>query len=167
MDDGRRPAALVWECAKDAMYRAAYSVLGNRADAEDAVMDAMERIINNEDKFSGLSCGDMRALAVIYSRNTAIDIYNANRKRPLPMEELPESPDMSSVEDEVSGLDASERMLRLIERMPPSYRDPLLLRVRFSMSPKEIAQVLGIEAGAVRTRLSRARDWLKKNERRE
>ena len=74
---------------------------------------------------------------------------------------------MSSVEDEVSGLDASERILRLIERMPPSYRDPLLLRVRFSMSPKEIAQVLGIEAGAVRTRLSRARDWLKKNERRE
>ena len=164
MSDSGRPSAKVWECAKTAMYRAAYSVLGNSADAEDAVMDAMERIIRGEEKFTGLSCGDMRALAVIYCRNSAINIYNANRKRPYPVEELPETADTSSPEDEAAASDAADRLLSLIRQMPPSYRDPLTLRVRFDMSASEIAGILGIKEGAVRTRLTRARDWLKKHE---
>ena len=164
-DNGReRTAAVVWETAKGAMYRAAYSVLKNQEDAEDAVMDAMVRIIKSEEKFSGLASNEMTALAVIYARNTAINIYNANRKRPFPIEELPDVPGMTSAEEEAEGRDAEERMLRLIELMPPSYRDALMLRVRFGMSVTEIAEVLGIGNGAVRTRLSRARQWLKKHE---
>lgn len=167
MTDSDRPAAKVWECAGKAMYRAAYAVLNNQADAEDAVMDAMERIIKNEEKFSGLTCNEMTALAVIYSRNTAINIYNANKKRPYPFEELPETVDAVTPDDEAADRDAADRMLGLIKQMPPSYRDALLLRAKFEMSVSEIAGVLGIEKGAVRTRLSRARDWLKKHEGRD
>lgn len=167
LEKNERPAARVWECAQDAMYRAAYAVLGDRHDAEDAVMDAMTRIVRKESVFSGLTCNDMRALAVIYSRNAAINLYNANRKRPYPVPELPESPDMTSVEDEAAANDSAARLLCLIGQMPPSYRDALLLRIRFGMSVSRIAEVLGIEAGAVRTRLSRARGWLKKHEGRE
>ena len=167
MDGGERPAALVWACAADAMYHAAYAVLGSQHDAEDAVMDAMARIVKNEKRFSGLSCNDMRALAVIYSRNTAINLYNANRRRPYPLDELPESPDMTSVEDEAAANDSAARLLCLIGQMPPSYRDALLLRGRYDMSVSEIAEILGIGTGAVRTRLSRARSWLKKHEGRE
>ena len=164
MDGGERPAALVWACAADAMYHAAYAVLGSQHDAEDAVMDAMVRIIKSEEKFSGLASNEMTALAVIYARNTAINIYNANRKRPFPIEELPDIPGMTSAEEEAAGRDAEERMLRLIELMPPSYRDALMLKVRFGMIVTQIAEVLGIGSGAVRTRLSRARQWLKKHE---
>ena len=92
MTDEERPAARVWAEAKDAMYREACRILRNRPDAEDAVMDAMERIVKNESKFSGLGCNDSVALAVIYVRNTAIDLYRENQKRPLPVEELPTDP---------------------------------------------------------------------------
>ena len=167
MTTEERPAARVWVTAKDAMLREALRILRNEADAEDAVGDAMERIVKNEAKFFPLSCNEMRSLAVIYVRNTAISLYNANRRRPLPVEELPEEPDFSGTpEEEAAARDSADRLLALIEAMPPSYRDPLLLRVKYDMDIDEIAAVLGIRNGTVRTRLSRARSWLRKHERR-
>ena len=152
----------VWDCANGVMYRTAYEILGNRADAEDAVMDAMYRIVRNEKKFDGLAESDMRALAVIYVRRTAIDIYRKNRKRPYPMEELPENADIAdSPEAVITAEDSADGLLLLIRQMPPSYRDVLLLRCRYGMNDREIADVLGIHGGTVRTRLSRARAWLK------
>ena len=165
--EAERPAERVWRQAKDVMLKEARRILGSTADAEDAVMDAMERILKNEEKFSSLGCNETRALAVIYVRNTAIDIYNANAKRPLPFEELPEEVGSSPTpEEEAEAGDAASRLLELIEAMPPSYRDVLLLRVHYEMTNEEIAAVLGLTGGTVRTRLSRARDWLKKHERR-
>ena len=162
-----RPSAAVWECAKEAMTGEALRILRNRADAEDAVMDAMERIVKNEAKFFPLSRNEKVALAAIYVRNTAINLYNANRRRPLPLEELPEDANFSgSPEEEAVAKDSADRLLALIEAMPPSYRDPLLLRVKYDMDIDEIAAVLGIRNGTVRTRLSRARSWLRKHERR-
>jgi len=161
--DTSNTANTVWECANGVMYRAAYSILRNRADAEDAVMDAMCKIVRNEENFAGLPEWDMRTLAVIYARNTAIDIYRKNRKRPYPMEELPETADFSaSPENLVTAEDSADRLLNLIREMPPSYRDVLLLRCRYGMSDREIANVLGVYSGTVRTRLSRARMWMKK-----
>ena len=161
---GKSPAERVWEEAKGIMYREAYSVLGSREDSEDALMEAMARIIRSEEKFRSLGCNDMRALAVIYVRNTAIDIYNRNRKIPYPLEELPERVDISPTPEEaVVASESAERMMKLIEQMPPSYRDVLLLRCRYEMDTGEIAEVLGLENGTVRTRLSRAKAWLRKN----
>ena len=167
MTSEERPATRVWSCAKDAMLREAFRILHSQADAEDAVGDAMERIVKNEAKFSSLSCNEMRSLAVIYVRNTAINLYNANSWNPLPVEELPEEIDFTdSPEETVIARDAADRLLALIEAMPPSYRDVLLLKAKYGMEIGEIAAVLGIRNGTVRTRLSRARSWLMKHERR-
>ena len=166
MTTEERPAARVWHWAKDAMLREALRILRNQTDAEDAVGDAMERIVKNEVKFSALSRNETVSLAVIYVRNTAINLYNANRKRPLPVDELPEGPDPSASPEEAAvSEDAAERLLSLIERMPPVYRDPLILAAKYEMTVREIAAVLGIRRGTVRTRLSRARSWLREHER--
>ena len=167
MTSEERPAARVWACAKDAMLREAMRILHNQADAEDAVGDAMERIVRNEAKFSSLGCNEMRSLAVIYVRNTAINLYNANNRKPLPLEELPEEVDFSgSPEEAAVAQDSADRLLALIQQMPDSYRDALLLKAKYGMEIEEIAAVLWIRNGTVRTRLSRARSWLMKHERR-
>lgn len=164
MPDNKRPAELVWENAKGLMYRTAYEILRNRTDAEDALMDAMARIVKHEEKFAGLECNNMRALAVIYVRNTAIDLYNRNAKQPLPVDEFPgDSAEIPSPEEEVIGDDTAARLLRTIEKMPPSYRDVLLLAGKYDMSISEIAEVLHLGNGTVRTRLSRARAILKES----
>lgn len=162
MPDNKRPAELVWECAQGLMYKTAYDVLRNRADAEDAVMDAMTKIVKHEKKFHGLECNNMRALAVIYTRNTAIDLYNRNAKQPYPVDEIRgDQEETLSPEEEVVGSDSAARLLYTIEQMPPSYRDVLLLAGKYGMGISEIAEVLHLENGTVRTRLSRARAILK------
>ena len=164
MHEKKRPTELVWECAKGLMYKTAFDVLKNRADAEDAVMDAMAKIVRHEKKFSGLECNNMRALAVIYTRNTAIDLYNRNAKQPYPVDEIrTDGDEIPSPEEEVVGNDAAARLLRIIEQMPPSYREVLLLAGKFGMGISEIAEILHLENGTVRTRLSRAKTWLRKN----
>ncbi len=158
----KRPAEMVWDCARGLMYQTAYGILNNRTDAEDALMDAMARIVKHEKKFAGLECNNMRALAVIYVRNTAIDLYNRNAKQPYPVDEFPsEYTEIPSPEEEAVGNDAAERLLAAIEHMAPSYRDVLLLAGKFGMSNREIAEVLHLDNGTVRTRLSRARAILK------
>jgi len=160
----KRPAEIVWETAKGVMYREAYSVLGNHEDSEDAVMEAVLRIVRSEEKFRDLGCSDIRALSVIYVRNTAIDIYNKNRKTPYPVADLPEQIDLTPTPEEMSvDADNAERLMKLIDNMPHSYRDVLLLRCRYDMGTAEIADVLGLENGTVRTRLTRAKAWLRKN----
>jgi RNA polymerase sigma-70 factor, ECF subfamily len=48
-----------------------------------------------------------------------------------------------------------------IARLPPEYREPMCLYYLEGADGAEIAQHLGLPAGCVRTRLSRARNWLR------
>lgn len=155
----------VWQLTSQLMYRTAYNILRNPHDAEDAVMDAVVRISRNMHKFSPLGCNETKALAVIYVRNTAIDLYNKRRSAPYPIEDLPILPaDDSLLPDELAAAeDTADKILALIRRMPPSYRDALELLCRYDMSIEEIAAALHLKNGTVRTRLSRGREWLRKN----
>ncbi|MBQ8401554.1 MAG: hypothetical protein IJX14_06450, partial [Clostridia bacterium] len=47
----------VWNLGRERMWQTAYRILGNRADSEDAVMDATERIARNIGKFRYLEDG--------------------------------------------------------------------------------------------------------------
>lgn len=54
-----------------------------------------------------------------------------------------------------------ERVQRLIQQMPPDYKEIILLREYEEMSYEQMAEVLGITLEAVRSRLARARAWLR------
>lgn len=155
----------VWLLTHELMYRTAYRILRNTHDSEDAVMDAILRISRNMQKFSPLGCNETKALAVIYVRNTAIDLYNKRRATSYPIEELPILPADDSLlpEELAAARDTADKILALIKRMPPSYRDVLELVCRYDMSTEEIAEALHLKNGTVRTRLSRGREWLRKN----
>lgn len=160
--DYRRPAEIVWDVAQIIMYREAYRILSDKADAEDAVMDAMCRVIKNEEKFSALECNEICSLAVIYVRNTAIDIYNARHRNPYPIEEaLPFTCHDEAPDEVVSAVEVEKHMLRLIEQLPEALRDVMLLKYHYGYKNSEISTVLGLENGTVRTRISRARRYLK------
>ena len=163
MNDSKRPVEVVWDIAHNVMYKEAYRILNSRDDAEDAVMDAMCRIIKNEEKFIALECNEIKALAVIYARNTAIDLYNSRRKTPYPIDELSAIPitDSATIPEEIIVSDDSiNKILGIIYEMPDSLRDVLLLKYHYDYKNNEIARVLQLENGTVRTRISRARKYL-------
>lgn len=153
----------VWELCRERMWQTAYRILGNRADSEDAVMDAVERMAKNLPRLRHLEDGELVALSVIYVRHTAIDIYNRKKKGPALVEELewePEEAETDPAEKAVLG-DLEEMIYRLLARMPEAMRDVLSLHVHYGLSVGEIAEALGISGGTVRTRLSRGRKWLR------
>lgn len=55
----------------------------------------------------------------------------------------------------------STRALELASRLPPEYREPLLLRAVRGMSYRQIADVMGVPMTTIETRLARARKMLK------
>ena len=164
-DKDSAAAEHIWSVSRGTMYHTAYDVLQNSMDAEDAVGDAMERICKNLSKFDGLPPERIRALAKIYARNIAIDLYRKRKKQPYPLGDWnPEdNPEISvgDVESEAEGACLTELVEELLAKMPCAMRDVLSLRITFAYSDGEIAAVLGIREGTVRTRLHRARAWLK------
>lgn len=71
-------------------------------------------------------------------------------------------PDPSeSPQDHMLQQELVQKVQTLIRQMPPDYREIILLREYEEMSYEEIAEVLGITLEAVRSRLARARAWLR------
>ena len=152
----------VWNLCRDRMWREAYRILGSRADSEDAVMDAIERIARNIRKFRHLEDGEIIALSVIYTRHTAIDIYNRKKTGPVPVEDTDmEKADWDDPARRTVLEDLEELIFRLLSEMPAAMRDVLNLHFHYGYSEREIAEALHISGGTVRTRLSRGRKWLK------
>ena len=54
-------------------------------------------------------------------------------------------------------------MRQALQALPEPYREPLLLQVLGGFSCEEIAKMLNITAGAVMTRLTRARQALRRD----
>lgn len=63
------------------MYKVAYSILKNSADAEDAVHEAFWSIANNFERVCKISRQEIKAYIVIIVKNASIDIYNKNSKK--------------------------------------------------------------------------------------
>ena len=92
-------------------------------------------------------------------RRTEIRLYRAlARTGADPVME----PFTDRVDDQVSASTASRRVAAALSRLPKEHRDTLLLVAWGDLSYEEIATVLGIPVGTVRSRVSRARSKLRR-----
>jgi RNA polymerase sigma-70 factor (ECF subfamily) len=66
-----------------------------------------------------------------------------------------------SPEDAMVSADWSAAVHRLVDALPEELRQPLALAAVEELNSREIAQVMGIAEGTVRTRIMRARQMLK------
>lgn len=149
------------------LYRVARGVLGNDADAQDALQEAWVRIISNIDKYSD---GSLVAWLTKITLNEAIRIFQNRKRRNSHYEFHGEG--MSSGEqshaplsyepDQASEQDELNRILNMkIDSLPLHFRTVLVLRDIQGHTIDETANLLGIQAATVKTRLHRARKHLK------
>lgn len=141
------------------LYRVAHSVLRNPADAEDAVGDALLKLlrsgawetITNERAFLARTVWRI-ALDRFQARPPALD----SDLQLLDMEDGHPSPEHSAMR-------ASERKLlhALIDRLPAELREPLLLSAVQELNSREIGELMNLPEGTIRTRLMRARAALR------
>jgi len=157
----RAMAGLVEEYAST-LYRVAYSVLRNQADAEDAVQEAFLRVLRHRDELEEVR--DHRVWLIRIVWNVVLD-----RKRR--MKTRPETDDVTEMARVLpaGGLTAEERaaaaehhalVLGKVEELPEKEREVLQLAAFEELSSVEIAGVLGITESSVRSRLFRARNLM-------
>jgi RNA polymerase sigma-70 factor (ECF subfamily) len=161
----------------DAAYNLARWLTRNEHDAEDVVQEAYLRAFRFFDGYRG---GDARAWVLKIVRHTCFTWLARNR----PVELVAASEE--EIEDERAGAGADgtaaasaemgkdpETLLlerldgqlleRLIGKLPPLYREVLVLRELEDLSYREIAEILTLPIGTVMSRLARARQRLQRN----
>ena len=132
------------------LYRVSCSQLPNEADREDAVQEALRRAWEKRGSLRNEEY--LRTWVVRILLNVCHDIQREG-KRMIPAEEIP-GPDVPSAEEPV---DLKECLLRLDERE----RIPILLYYLEGFDIGQIAVVLRIPRGTVKSRLHRGRDQLR------
>ncbi len=136
---------------KEAVFGVALAILRNRADAEDATQEAFIRA------YERLHYYDLsRKFSTWLFTVTANVAKNMLRKRRRPDPQSPPDriPDPAEV---VWKEELHQAVKEAVWSLPESYRAPLILRYWHEMDLAEIAQVLGLRVGTVKTRLHRGR----------
>lgn len=139
------------------MFYVAYTILHDIPAAEDAVQQAFLRAMNHLEKISGVDCPQTKNFLVIIVKNIALNLYNARRKRNTVSFDEVEGWLLASPRDELHDWEASQQLEDLMERLPESYRDALMLRYDNGYTAAEIASLLQISEENAKKRLQRAR----------
>lgn len=146
-------------------YRVAWAVLRQRQDAEDAAQEAFLKILRAQG-WRGLR--DERAFVARIVWRVAVDassrqvrlqrrLDHAGEDGASQVEAMPD-PGVSP-EEKVVATNWEAAVHRLIDSLPEELRQTLVLSVE--MNSREIAEVMGIAEGTVRTRLMRARQRMR------
>jgi RNA polymerase sigma-70 factor (ECF subfamily) len=151
-------AAMVAEYSA-ALYRVAYSVMRNSADAEDAVQEAFLRVLRHREKLHEIR--DVRVWLVRITWNVVLDRKRRSKTRPenddiADFERVLPSTERRADEEAISSQE-NARILALIDRLPAKEREALLLSAVEELSTAEIAAVLKTTESSVRSRIFRAR----------
>jgi RNA polymerase sigma-70 factor (ECF subfamily) len=143
-----------------AAYNLARWLVRNDQDAEDVVQDSFLKAYKAQERFRG---GEAKAWMLSIVRNTAMDFLRRNKASGAvawddqASEPVDRGPDPARAFQEQT---RREQVRRAIASLPPEFREAIVLREIEGLSYKEIAAVLGVPAGTVMSRLSRARSLL-------
>jgi RNA polymerase sigma-70 factor (sigma-E family) len=147
------------EAAVAALYRAqavglirlAYVMLGDRAAAEDVVQDAFFGLYRRWDWLTDPSG------ALPYVRSSVLNgCRTALRRRALGHRITMYQPPSGSAEAAVLSREEREEVMRAVRRLPDRQREALVLRFYLDLPDLEIARIMGIRPGTVRSAMHRA-----------
>ena len=151
------------------VYALCYRFTGNAADAEDLTQDVFLKIYSNLASFDGAR-GSLQVWITTMTRNLLVDNFRRTRNLRA-TDSLDEGWDAT---DELRPVDrlmsggpspheaaAQKEVARMVQsaltRVSAELREAVILRDLQDMDYKEIAQVLGIPEGTVKSRISRGR----------
>lgn len=138
---------------QDMVYRIALHQFGISQDAEDAVQEVFLRLYTAEKPFD--SGEHLRRWLIRVTINVCKDALKSPwRRRRVPLDAVPDQPVFDRPEE--------RELYQAVMALPEKYRTVLDLFYYEELSTKEIAALLGLRQSAVTTRLSRARELLKK-----
>jgi RNA polymerase sigma-70 factor (ECF subfamily) len=141
----------------DNIYRLCRRITGNDADAADAGQEALLSIVRGLPRFDGRS--NVATWIYRVTTNACLDELRRRKRRPvtgLPIVETAAEPSPSAEAI------LSDRMVidEALARLPVEFRVPVVLRDLCDLDYAEIAEVLDLPPGTVRSRIARGRTAL-------
>ena len=153
LKSGRRTEAFeeLLSAYQDKVFRLSYSMLGDRAQAEDAAQESFLRIWKSMERYRGESSLGTWIFSV--TRNVCLTAISkrASRKS-APIEEAERATPYGSHKE--------RDLLRLVAQLPENYRQVVMLFYMEERSYEEVARLLDLPLGTVKTNLHRARKQL-------
>lgn len=145
------------------LYRVAFGLLRNPEDAEDAVQETFLKLYRND---AWQAMDDEKAFLARSVWRTGLDRLSTAGARAMKnsadVTEMEIASPSASPEESALGASARALMKSLIEALPETLRQPLVLSAVEGMRSHEVAVVLGIPEGTVRTRVMRAKTELRR-----
>lgn len=143
---------------QDRIYNLAYRITGNREDASDAAQDAFVRAYQALRRYRE----DAAFSTWLYriATNAALDLV---RRRPaVPPVELPVNhPAPGGPEHEAHRREIGRRVQAALGIMPVEFRAAVVLRDLQGLPYGDVARILQVPVGTVRSRISRGREALR------
>jgi RNA polymerase sigma factor (sigma-70 family) len=166
-DDQEGPVTEVpsWEQVADEygrfLYSLAYRLTGSHHDAQDLVQEVLLRVRRG---LATYRPGNLEGWLSRITTNAFLDDVRRRNRRPA--DPLPEDPErVLEGEPDATAALARERLPEYIERaladLPPEFRAPVVLKDVLGYSYEEIAEIIDIPVGTVRSRIHRGRARLR------
>jgi len=147
------------------VFNLAYRMSGRAEDAEDLAQEVFLRIYRHLGRFNGRS-----ALKTWVYRVTLNHCRSKLGRRRYPTQPLAEENDGEgarlidegrSPEDQALANDAGRQVLAALRQVKPVFREAVVLRDLQGLSYDEIAEILKVRIGTVRSRIARGRERLR------
>ena len=152
-DKKSRFTALVQAFSPD-LFRYAYWLCGDKHIAEDLLQETFTRAWRSLDKLRE----ERSAKAWLI---TTLRRQNARRFARKSLERVDLDVDLLESSDNFDNVPEARFLRRALDDLSSDYRDPLLLQILGGFTVNEIAEQMNLSAGAVTTRLFRAREKLR------
>lgn len=142
-------------------FRVAYGVLRHREDAEDVAQEAFARAYRH---FRSLRDRDrFRSWLVRTTWRLAIDRWRADRRRAAHEQTIHDPSERTTAEDLAMWGERAARLWRAIDALPEKLRVVLVLSAMEGHDIREVARLLRLPEGTVKSRLFLARKGLAEN----
>ncbi len=140
------------------LYRIAYRIVQDAANAEDIVQDTFIKLWNKRDEME--SVDNTEAFAIIILRNTCLD-HLRKTKNDRYTDYDTDMTETTSLTKQIELQDEAEKIKYLINKLPDQQRQVMMMKHWDEYSDEEIEQATGLSAGNIRVILSRARKTIR------
>ena len=146
---------------RDRLYQVAYRLCLNAADAEDLSFRTLQRAIERIGSYRPTSSFFQWLFAILVNfrrmdmRRKAANMLDFT-------DDLPDAPtDAPDAADTLAAAEDATTLRAAVAALPEIFREVVVFRYFEDMSVPEIAQVLGIPEGSVKSRLNRAKQRIR------
>lgn len=151
---------ILYERFRDRVYNTALRVVGDREDAADVMQEVFILLFRNIRRFRARA--NFASWVYRITINASLDQLRRRRRTPTPgvpavlLDAPSEVPDLSAPERNLAQLDLSEHVRDAMSRLSDRLRIVVVLRYLEGLSYSDIAEILDVSLGTVKSRLNRA-----------